>query len=300
MLSPVVKRSLSVLGALTLILPAACAGDEVLGPPDAGPCVAGRLSTEETAVGQINETSCEVWSARDYLTVRADVWSLDAKANTAYVIRYIPTDTLAGATPLPVRLSAYGRSEAGDVQFETGSSTSFNWGTSNRNRELILPVDRARPLSLRVETLSRSDSGRYVLQVSECSIRTISLDSTVSGINSTQGCLARGMLAGQPARVSFLSFPDSSSYASHDFTVRRDGGTAGVRAVLAGYGLDFSAVRDNAFRTGAVLITAAPATVRRTLGSRAPTTLALIVHADSGATIRATVSRTPTIMSPTP
>ncbi|MCC7004111.1 MAG: hypothetical protein IT357_18295 [Gemmatimonadaceae bacterium] len=296
-----VIRSVAVLGAAALLLAgAACAGDEILGPPDAGRCVVGRLSVDAPLSGEIGQTTCVLWSPEEFAMVRADAWALDANANTAYLIRLIPTDTTAGATPLSARLRVYGRNEAGDVQFETASTSTYNWGFAGRNRELVLPVDDARPLSVRVETSSSSDSGRYVLQVSSCPMRLITVDSAVSGINSTQGCLARGMHFGAASRVTFLSLA-AHGFGQHDFFVRREAGSGSVRATVAGYGLDFNAFRYESFRTVAQPITTAQGALTRNLVRAGRVTLALSVHADSGATMRALATpRAVSITSSTP
>lgn len=284
MLHNVIRRPLAVVSTATvLMLSVACEGDEILGPPDGGRCVAGRLTPDQTVTGRLGATSCVLWSPWTYDLVPADAWTLEARANTAYIIDLIPTDTLGGATPLGAALAAYARNAAGDVGLETGSDFAF--GTNGRNQELVLTTDAARTFSIRAEAFSPTDSGSYAIRVSSCPIRTLAFDTTASGIDSRLGCVARGLHAGATSRVSFLSYTNAE-VGSTSVRYRRSAGTGGVRGYYAGYGADFADVQSASFRMSAI---ANDFTFTRNLTRLGRTTLALSVHADSGATLEATV-----------
>lgn len=283
MLFNAIRRPLAVVSTATvLMLSVACEGDEILGPPDGGRCVAGRLTPDQAVAGRLGATSCVLWSPWNYDLVPADAWTLEATANTAYIVQLIPTDTAAGATPLGASLAAYARNAAGDVVLETVSG--FTYGTNGRNQELVLTTDAARTFSIRAEAFSPEDSGSYSIRVSSCPIRVLALDSTARGIDSRLGCLARAQHGGAASRVSFLSYTNAE-LGEIRVRYRRSAGTGGVRAHYAGFGADFGNTSSGSFRMSANMN---DFTFIRTLRRLGRTTLALSVHADSGATLEAT------------
>lgn len=269
-----------------LTLVAACTGDEILGPPISGACVAGRVSSSEGSYeGRIDSSRCRVWSYWEYDFVSAEAWTLEAKAKTAYVIRVIPAGS-ATLTPPAVNLFAYGRNAAGDAALLTYGDRSF--GVGDRNREMVLTVDSATTFSLRVELEADDDSTAYRLEVSSCPVLDLPLDSLVRGINSNSGCFARGTPGAARSRVTFLSVRNTA-LGPQTVWFRRTAGTASVRAQYAGYDADFAALLNMSFRTSTFVGIEHQFTRNHSRIGR--TTLALGVHADSGATLEASASR---------
>jgi len=289
------KRTAAGLAALALLtLTAACEGDTALGPIDGARCVAGQLRADAAPSGRLDAASCQLWSSYMYNVVPTATWTLEADANTAHIVRLIPTDTGAGATPLRASLVAYARDGRNEVQLLGGDAFSF--GTAQRNREIALTATEPTTFALRVEAWSPTDSGNYRLELSSCPLRRLPLDSTVTGIGSNTGCTARGMHGGARSRVSFLTF-DVDELGEYAVGFRRSAGTGSVTGRLAGYGAAVSQTREADFLRSQPNVTT-NYVFTRNLTRLGRATLLLSVHADSGATVEAYAGRgVPTIVA---
>lgn len=291
MLSSSLRRARAVLAAtavLTLVV--ACQGDEILGPPVGGACLAGRLPARDgSAEGLIVSATCRVWSSWDYDFVGAQAWTFDAKPMTAYVIRVVPQDSVSISGP-DVSPFVYGRNAVGDPVLLTYGRRRF--GPGGRGIELFLPSDSAATYSLRLDLEPGDDSVAYRIEVSTCPLLPLPLDSIVRGINSNNGCLVRSTPSMSRARTTFLSFTNDE-LGQYDVGFVRRAGTATAFSEFAGYGIDLASLQNESFRV------AAPNNVtwrfNRNLGSLGRTTLMLSVHADSGATLEASATAAATV-----
>ena len=271
----------SVLGA------AACAGDEILAPIDGTRCTAGTLREDRPVEGAVTGESCVLWSHWEYEFVPTEAWTLDMKANTAYIVRLLPTEVTPGVVPWRGNLTVYARNAYGDVEF--ASESDYTFGPNNRNREMVLTTDVARSVSVRAESWSAADTGAYTMEVVSCPLYTLTVDSLRTGLASTSGCLAKGMHGGgAPSRVTFTTF-EAAQPGRFDVEFARTAGTGSLRATLAGPGLDFSHSLEQSYynTSGAVTNTYTFAPDFEIPGRY---TLAVSVHADSGATFRARAS----------
>jgi hypothetical protein len=289
---------MAALGAAIVVaLSVACSGDEILGPPDSGRCVAGTLSTDAAKPGHLGASSCVLWSPWNYNFGPAQSWTLRMEADRAYIVRLIPTDTAPGARPLNAFLAAYGRNAQGDAGLEAVSGCTF--GSLNRSHEMVLTSTTARTMSIRAEAMAPDDSGSYVIEVSSCALLHITMDSLHTGINSTAGCAARGMHNGARSRVTLMQF-EVESVADIDLLVRRVAGNAAIRSYYSGYSPHISSVHDDGVFDAETPITTQTGLHRTQHERTGLTLLALSVHADSGATMSVQALPTPSIRAPLP
>src|SRR5689334_20941720 len=99
-------RSLRGLAALvpTLLLALACSSD-LLAAPDGVECTRGSIGTGAPKYGEITDQSCLIWSDWNYTDNRSESWTLDAKANSAYVVRLVAIDEGGDSTTFDGDLS---------------------------------------------------------------------------------------------------------------------------------------------------------------------------------------------------
>lgn len=284
------RRARAVVAAtavLTLVV--ACQGDEILGPPVGGACLAGHLPARDgSAEGRIVNATCRVWSPWEYDFVGAQAWTFDAKPKTAYVIRVMPQDSVSLTGP-EVQPFVYGRNAAGDPVLLTYGRRRF--GPASRGFELFLPSDSAATYSLRLELDPNDgpgeDSVAYRIEVSTCALLPLPLDSIVRDINSNNGCLVRSAPGMARARTTFLSFTNEE-LGQFEVGFNRRAGTASTNAEFAGYGVDVATLQSESFRITAPRGISYRFTQNLTALGR--TTLMLSVHADSGATLEASAA----------
>jgi hypothetical protein len=145
----IARPVLLVLTATSVLGAAACAGDEILAPIDGTRCTAGTLREDRPVEGAVTSKSCVLWSHWEYEFVPTESWTLDMKANTAYIVRLLPTEVTPGVVPWRGNLTVYARNAYGDVEF--ASESDYTFGPNNRNREIVLTTDVARSVSVRAE-----------------------------------------------------------------------------------------------------------------------------------------------------
>lgn len=283
----------SVLGA------AACAGDEILAPIDGTRCTTGTLREDRPVEGAVTSKSCVLWSHWEYEFVPTESWTLNMKANTAYIIRLSPTEITPGVVPWRGNLTVYTRNAYGDVGLESESNYAF--GPNGRGREIAITTDVARSVSIRAESWSIADTGAYSVEVVSCPLHRLTLDSLQTGLSSTGGCLAKGMHGtGASSRVTFATF-DAPQPGRFDVTFARTAGAGSLRGTLAGPGLDFANTLSQGYRAQSGTVTTTY-TYSPSFELPGRYTLAVSVHADSGATFRAraAVGAIPSVHAVTP
>lgn len=220
-------RSRAARLAPTLLAAAAlagCGGNDLVGPPDGPTCTRGLVAPGDSVKGAITAASCVMFSDRNNGWVRAESWTLDAKRNTAYVVRLRHVENSAAVDNWNGDLFAYARNPEGDPVFGTGRWHTF--GVANGNggydQELFLATDADRTISLRVQVSALADTGSYTLSVEGCPLHPISDGTGLTGIDVTTGCTSVSYAAA-PIRLSFFSFPADTFHAYHALGSRTAG-----------------------------------------------------------------------------
>lgn len=247
----VVKSRPTASAVLVLSLGlAACGGDDVLGTPDVAACTAGTLTEGSIKSGAITAESCELWEDYEFEFLRAESWTVNTKANTAYIVRVVPTgagaaNTFAGFPSL------YRRNAAGDLAYATGYWSSYGPVNANggQSMEMIFSSPRATTVSVRV---SATQPGPYDIELVACPITPIDVGAPPSTQEFTaDDCVSRswGGLLPEPTPLRFWSFRADSG-VSHTVTVARTAGAASFYGLWTGPDMDFGCYTGSCISTG--------------------------------------------------
>lgn len=275
---PFAQRLRGSLALLVAVVAAACAADEVFGPIDTARCHRGALDVTTVTNGVVNSADCTVFSDWQFEAALAETWTLRLQPRTGYVIRLLSVETTPGVSPFRGELVAYERDASGEAQLVTAGQ---NFGPNNRHEELVMTTDRARTLALRIETRSPTDTGAYRIEISTCPVRRVPLDSVLTGISTTAGCLSESDFAGARSRLTFFDFMVDDLdglLLGYD----RTAGNASLTGVLAGPDLDLNRSLSPSYREST---TALEDFFEGPVPLVGRYTAAIRVHADSTATI---------------
>ena len=216
----------------------ACGSSDVLAPPDGTTCTRGAIAPGDSVKGEVTAASCVMFSDRNNEWVHAESWTLDAKQNTAYVVRLRHVENAAALDNWKGDLFAYARNPQGDPVFGTGRWSTFgaNNGNGGKNEELFIATDVARTLSLRVQISALADTGAYTLSVASCPLHAIPSGTGLTGIDVTTGCTSFSYAAA-PIRLSFFSFPADTFHTYHALG-SRTAGNGTISGKVSGPDLD--------------------------------------------------------------
>lgn len=283
--SDLFHRAAAGLLATLLAVTLACSSTEILGPPDAAACTVGTLRPKagipDTVSSRIDADDCRRYSSITLEDAFAESWTLTLEPMTAYVVRLLPSETTPGVVPLSGVLTAIARNAQGDAGIVTIGRVDKD--NDRGDTELVIGSADSRTVSLRVEGRTPDAQGPYRMIVEQCPVRELPLDSTVSGVGTTNSCLVRNW-SSSPRRLTFASVAVERQ-GEHLFTFQRTAGTATIRSVVAGPDLDLLGAREGSLR----LRTSSASTA----DSLAPMitvpgryTFVFETHPDSGATLQ--------------
>jgi hypothetical protein len=272
-----------------VLLTAGC-GDGLFGPPDAPSCTRGAITPGDSVVSAITPASCTMFSPYEAAPVLAESWRLDARQNTAYVIRLRHVADEAGADRIRANLLAYSSNAEGDPVLASWWQGDF--GSPNArggdNQEMMLAAHAARSFSLRVEITDISDTGAYSLSVESCPIRSLPSGSDTVGLNTANGCESLTYDSRRPARVAFAGFR-AAVPGLHTLSVARSAGNGTMLGRFAGPDADLTGSLPRSMAAYAPFDQVAFA-LQGDIAIAGRYTLMIGVHPDSTAT--AAVSRT--------
>lgn len=282
-------RAAAVTAATCITLLAACGGDDVLGPPDGAKCTAGSVSPGDSIKSEITASSCEFWNDYDYEVNWGESWTLNAKANTAYIVRVRHVENDSAVDGIGARLRAYARNDQGDPIFATG--TWYNFGPTNVNgfqhTEMFLATDVNRQFSIRIMVSDTAYAGAYTLSVESCPVRRMDGGESFTGVDVSAGCHSESYLNnGRDYRLAFFSYPGHPDSVFTTEGILTDGnGTLYPQA--SGPDLDIGCYTDDCLwfhpSNGVTSFSYAP-----TVNIEGRMTLYVGVDADSAATINVT------------
>lgn len=268
----------AALAAITCAALVTACGDDVLGPPDGPFCTAGFIQPGDSVTSHVTAASCEAFDPDDYQVSNAESWTLQAKKNTAYVVRmYHVSDE--GSDNLDAYLQAYRRGPSGEATFITSDWDNFGASNPNggSNREMFILSDRDADISLRVQTNSSADTGAYALVVRSCPVTVLNDTTTHTGIALGTGCTSLSY-DNTPTTVRFFTF-SSDSGTSVAVNIHRTAGEGTFASRLFGPGPDVACWNDDCVSTS--LTYAADAALSTTFDLPGRMGVLTAVHSDS-------------------
>ena len=273
---------------------AACSGNDVLGPPDGTACTVGSIAPGDSVKGEVTGSSCQMWSDMNYENVWAQSWTLQAKKNTAYVVRLRHVQNAAAADNWRGDLYSYARNAQGDAVWATGWWSNFGSSNGNggQNEEMFLTTDADRAISLRVQVSALADTGAYTLSVESCALHPIPDGADLTGIDVTTGCHVLSYAA--PAlRMSFFSFFADTLHTYHAIATAT-AGTGTLYGKVAGTDLDVGCYTEGCTWSTAVTgVTGFDLDLSSDISVPGRQTLLVGVNADSTATVTVSTTSTP-------
>lgn len=288
------RAAWSSAALLSLAFVAACSGNDVLGPPDGTACTVGSIAPGDSVKGEVTGSSCVMWSDMNYENVWAQSWTLQAKKNTAYVVRLRHVQNAAAADNWKGDLYSYARNAQGDAVWATGWWGSFgsNNGNGGRNEEMFLATDADRAISIRVQVSALADTGAYTLSVESCTLHPIPDGVDLTGIDVTTGCSVLGY-ATPALRMSFFSFLADTLHTYHAIATST-AGTGTLYGKVAGTDLDVGCYTESCTWSGAVAgVTNFDLDLSSDISVPGRQTLLVGVNADSTATVTVSTTSTP-------
>ena len=271
----------------------ACSGNDVLGPPDGSACTVGSIAPGDSVKSAITASSCVMFSDMNNESSWAESWTLNAKRNTAYIVRLRHVQDASAFDNWDGDLFAYARNPQGDPIWATGWWNEFGSPNANggANEELFLTSEADRAISLRVQIGALADTGAYTLSVESCPLHPFPDGADLVGIDVATGCTSLSYAAA-PLRMTFLSFPADTFHTYHAIG-SRTAGSGTLSAKVTGPDLDVGCYTAlctwSAAMTG---VTSFDIDLTTAILMPGRQTLMVGVNADSAATI--TVSTTST------